>query len=74
MSEAGHQSTKEVVEARDESRCAQAPELCLGMRFADAEDLKLAVERFFASQGKGVKQGQGGSRQREFRCSGSKVK
>lgn len=42
------------------------------MTFARIEDLKVAAERFYASQGKGVKHGQGGSRQREFRCSGSR--
>lgn len=57
-----------------DSRREQGPTLCRGMRFSRTEDLKVAVEEFYASQGKGVKHGKGGSRQREFRCSGSMYK
>lgn len=61
------------LEASYELQCSEDPTLYRGMRFARAEDLKVAVEQFYASQGKGVKLGQGGSRQREFRCSGSRI-
>lgn len=64
---------QEDLENHDQAQDIQTPMLCRGMRFARAEDLRAAVEHFYASQGKGVKHGQGGSRQREFRCSGSRI-
>lgn len=58
----------------EQTHFVQARNLSIGTKFARPGDLKVAVELFYAAQGKGMKVGRGGSRQREFRCSGSMLK